>query len=917
MDCDDVTLLLARETALSDGQAMALDDHVATCEVCAGLVLERVRGDLALPAIDPAYFDIGEPIAAGGMGKITRAFDRRLGREVAIKEVLSPKLRARFEREAAITARLQHPAIVPIYEAGTWPDGRAFYTMRLVSGGTLGDAIAERPTLERRLELLPHLIAVTEALAYAHSRGVIHRDLKPQNILIGEFGETVVIDWGLAKERGGRADSHSDASAGEAPALTQAGTVVGTPCFMSPEQARGEELDERADVFALGALVYNLLTGSAPYWDRTHNGIELIAAVHEGPPTPILTLAPRAPADLCAIIDHAMARDVAARYQDASQVAAELRRFQAGQLLLSREYRMRDLLARWVRRHRTIVTSVGIGAVLLGIVATVAVIKITSAREAEQAQRTIAEQAFEIGEQRGQRKLCAASAPALASPWDATARDLVHRQFASTKLPYVVQTLERVDTNLDRWSDALAKARDAICDGATERPGEQLAAELDCLADRTREGRALISQFHDADDAVVLNAVGATEALPPMTRCTTAPPRVLPASSPATDAVRASFAKTHALMNLGKYRDALPIAREALTGADASGDLRTRAAARVVLGAALLGTSDLDGATTTLDAAIRLAETAQDDRSRAQAWVNRIRIEYVRGKFELVAQMQTAALGATERIGDAWLSSEVMLSVGGSLGQLGKHAEAQALFETAVQLRRKLYGDRDRRTAFALSALGNAYAMQGQLEAGTTAHREAVEIASAGLGSTHPSVAMMRGNLASDYIYGLHFEQAIAELEAALVTVEAAYGPKHRDVAMTLTNLGNARYEADQHAAALETFTRAEAIWQDINAKHPILANVLVNRYRAKRALGRRADVADLERALELGKGLPPFQRAHAELALGMASRGPRAIELVEASAKGFGACTLPLCQRELAVAKAWLTARSRGQASR
>ncbi len=126
---------------------------------------------LALPAVDPAYFDLGEPIAAGGMGRITRAFDRRLGREVAIKEVLTPQLRARFEREAAITARLQHPAIVPIYEAGTWPNGHAFYTMRLVSGGTLAEAIEKRTTLEARLALLPQLIAVTEATAYAHSRG--------------------------------------------------------------------------------------------------------------------------------------------------------------------------------------------------------------------------------------------------------------------------------------------------------------------------------------------------------------------------------------------------------------------------------------------------------------------------------------------------------------------------------------------------------------------------------------------------------------------------------------------------------------------------------------------------------------------------------------------------------------------------
>src|SRR5262249_9553127 len=153
-----------------------------------------------IPVVDPVVFDLGRELASGGMGRITRAFDRRLGREVAIKEVLDPLMRARFEREAAITARLQHPAIVPIYEAGTWPDGSAFYTMRLVDGGTLADAIGKAATMPARIALLPHVVAATEALAYAHSRRIIHRDLKPGNVLVGGFGETVVIDWGLAKE---------------------------------------------------------------------------------------------------------------------------------------------------------------------------------------------------------------------------------------------------------------------------------------------------------------------------------------------------------------------------------------------------------------------------------------------------------------------------------------------------------------------------------------------------------------------------------------------------------------------------------------------------------------------------------------------------------------------------------------------
>jgi serine/threonine protein kinase len=171
-------------------------------------------------------------------------------------------LRPRFEREAAITARLQHPAIVPIYEAGTWPDGKAFYAMRLVEGRTLARAIDAATTLEARIALLPHVVAVTEALAYAHDKRVIHRDLKSGNVLVGAFGETVVIDWGLAKELD-RPDVEDEPTAPHH-ALTRVGSVMGTPCFMAPEQARGEPLDERADVYALGRERCRTGTPTAP-----------------------------------------------------------------------------------------------------------------------------------------------------------------------------------------------------------------------------------------------------------------------------------------------------------------------------------------------------------------------------------------------------------------------------------------------------------------------------------------------------------------------------------------------------------------------------------------------------------------------------------------------------------------------------
>src|SRR5215813_688201 len=155
-----------------------------------------------LPVIAEDTYANPEEFARGGIGRILRATDRSMGRVVAIKELLPGREYAskRFIREALVTGRLEHPSIVPVYEAGRWPSGDPFYTMKLVSGRPLDRVIAEARTLEARLALLPRIAAATDAIAYAHSQRVVHRDLKPANVLIGDFGETVVIDWGLAKD---------------------------------------------------------------------------------------------------------------------------------------------------------------------------------------------------------------------------------------------------------------------------------------------------------------------------------------------------------------------------------------------------------------------------------------------------------------------------------------------------------------------------------------------------------------------------------------------------------------------------------------------------------------------------------------------------------------------------------------------
>jgi eukaryotic-like serine/threonine-protein kinase len=292
---------------------------------------------------NPARYVVLAEHGRGGLGRVSRAHDLGLGRDVAIKELLlrGGLAEVRFLREALITARLEHPGIVPVHEAGRWPDGRPFYAMKLVSGRPLRALIAERTTIDERIGLLHHVIAVADAIAYAHDRNIIHRDLKPANVIVGDFGETIVIDWGLAKDLTS-ADDNAPAtgSAGGTPdnELTVAGSVLGTPSYMSPEQERGEPVDQRADVFAIGAMLWELCgLEKLPPGDVRRHRLLRSAGIDD---------------DLIAIIAKASDPDPARRYPHAGALAADLKAFKSGARITARRYSLYAALAHWTRRHR-------------------------------------------------------------------------------------------------------------------------------------------------------------------------------------------------------------------------------------------------------------------------------------------------------------------------------------------------------------------------------------------------------------------------------------------------------------------------------------------------------------------------------------------------------------------------------------
>lgn len=371
--------------------AISANKDVAAGETVA--LRSRPSAAIDLPTVPEGNYDRENEIARGGMGRIVAAWDRRLGRPVAIKELLhsTDELKRRFEREAVMTARLQHPAIINVYEAGRWPNGEPFYAMKRVDGRSLADAIQATTSFTERLSLLPNLIAIVEAMAYAHGQHVIHRDLKPANVLLGSFGESVVIDWGLAKDlsAGLGGSERLTAAVGAEDGLTISGTVMGTPAYMPPEQARGWEADERADVYALGAILYHLLAGQAPYSGQS--SAEVLRQVLDSAPRPLDAREPGVAADLLAIVRKAMARDASERYPTAKDLSEDLKRFQTGQLVGAHPYSTMELAQRWLARHRAPASIAMIAAAVLAAAGVVAVQRIARERNEAQSARKEAE----------------------------------------------------------------------------------------------------------------------------------------------------------------------------------------------------------------------------------------------------------------------------------------------------------------------------------------------------------------------------------------------------------------------------------------------------------------------------------------------------------------------------------------------
>ncbi len=401
---------------------------------------------LAVSVFDPPeqrFAETGE-LGRGGMGRVVEALDRALGRPVAIKQSLatSGSGLARFEREVRITAQLQHPSVIPILDVGRDSDGNPFYIMRKIEGEPLATRVDGAPTVRDRLALVASLLGAIDAAAYAHAKRIVHRDIKPWNILLGPFGETLLIDWGIARELDGNDDDPGDAAEEPQPALTRVGAIQGTPGFLAPEQARGEPIDERADVYSLGATLYYILAGKVPFGLDATVAIERAAANA----TPDFAVIPaEVPPELTAIAIKAMAALPQARYANAGELAVDVRRFLSGQLVAAHDYTVRERVTRWLRRHRVAAAVGGLALLAIAIVSILSLQQVFRDRDLAREARTLAEdRADEATIER--------------------ARSLVN-----TDPTGAIGLLRQLPAEFSRWSTARAIARAAMRGGIERR----------------------------------------------------------------------------------------------------------------------------------------------------------------------------------------------------------------------------------------------------------------------------------------------------------------------------------------------------------------------------------------------------------------------------------------------------------------
>jgi tetratricopeptide (TPR) repeat protein/tRNA A-37 threonylcarbamoyl transferase component Bud32 len=712
----------------------------------------------------------------GGLGVVYDALEEELDRTVALKRIRPDRLREvsrrRFLREAVITARLQHPGIVPVYGLGQDDDG-PFYTMPLVRGQTLQQAIDAfhddetlrrdpgRRTLQFR-GLLQQFVAACNTMAYAHDQGVVHRDLKPSNLMLGPYGETLVLDWGLAKhvadaeiEDGAPSPSPSPEGSGD---LTTPGEVLGTPQYMSPEQAKGEPAAPAGDIFSLGLVLYAILTGRPAFGAANLRGKDRLETVRQAAVVPPRSLDPRLPRALEAICLKALAARPEDRYSSARALADDVTSWLAGEPVSAWREPFATRARRWARRHRTAVVAAVI-AVLTGAAGLGAVIAV---------------QAHANVRLRG-----------------ALAQSEESRRQAETVQRFLVETFRSPDPSLDgrtiKVVDVLDRAV-ARLDREFEKPSATKGALLHTLG-TTYHGLGL----YDRAAGLLAKARAVREA-------------ALGPVHPET--LKSRTSQAIADLAAGRHAEAIALHKatldlcEARLGRDHPDTLSSRAA----LANAYLTAGRLPEAIALHEAVFktRAAKLGPDHLDTLRSRHQLANAYYTARRYDEAIAIHKALLERYE----AKLGPNHPDTLGNRTGlatnywAVRRYDEAIALHKATLPAMEAVFGPDHPETLISRNNLAAAYGDSGRHAEAIPLHKTILAQREAVLPPGHPHVLQSRLNLATELTAAGRLNEAIPLHEATLRQLEAKFGPGHSMTLQSRYNLIVAYVPARRFAEA-------------------------------------------------------------------------------------------------------------------
>ncbi len=797
-------------------------------------------------------FLILERIGQGGMGVVYQAYDPELDRRVALKllpvghedSVDFEHNRQRLLREAKALAQLAHPNVVPAFDLGTFGEN-VFVAMEMVAGKTLREWIkTEQPTVWEKVDAL---LAAGRGIAAAHKVGLIHRDIKPDNIIVGDDGRARVLDFGLARTAlieqdsdGSDFESNSDAMEGNrqnslGAAITRDSRILGTPGYLAPEQYRGQGADELADQYSFSVTMYEALFGQKPI-EETH-AMKLRTMVCAGRFDPLPPSA-RVPAHYRRIVFRGLSLAKDKRYPSMTELLAEL----------AKDPRQ--------RRRR------------LWLVMAVLVLVVISFFGA-----------YALQAQRQQK--CAGAADKLIGVWDEPIKQQVKAAFLRTGRPYAQETFIRVERGLSERSRQWVSMHTEACE-ATHLRGEQSTDLLDkrmqCLKRQLSAQKALIELFvHRTDGEVLDRSIQAVAGLGRLILCADTSALTTPIQTPDNPALRVQVSrlrqgidKAGALLKAGKYADGLQE-----LNADADDFLAVaypplQAEFLLLRGSLLLKTGEWGPAESDLRRAVVMAAASQYDRALARAKL--ILIEVLGTEQGRYPEAREAAHSAQASIlrggGDPELMTEYHNNLGILLWRCGKLDQARESLQQALQILKTKLKSKQLMLARTLNNLANVISDQEQFEQAQVYLQRSLALFAQSLGPAHPTVGITLNNLGTLARSLNNIQAAVQYYRRTLAIWESALGPDHPLVGTVLCNLGNSLRDQKEFDPAWAMYQRALAIWQkkyppdhpDIAYAHNQMAILLFRQKKFRVARQHFAQaLAILERGSKLGR-LEAFQ---------------------------------------------------------